>query len=347
MTHNKIAMESFARTIEEELTCPICLDIFVEPKILPGCAHVCCEDCIRQMLKESKTASIDCPECRKEVSLTMGRVAKLKTNFRLRNMANKHSRDGDVKGCDGAGVAICSKHEDEKMHLYCVSCNVMVCQLCFLESHGGSRHSVVGVRGKYKQQKVEMNAILKQTRTNVEKERKLAQEVQHAIEDLEVSQEKEQKRIDVFIQREINSINAHAQTLHADLRKAGRGRRDELQKQLASIQTQIEETQNDYDLVDGTMNNEPAYRYATLHSDFVYKLKLSNMKIPETKPLSRAVPKLVLTTTGNSVKGNIIVDTTPVSPAMYMFGIGCCLLACALIFEILRYFKYIDIGEEL
>ena len=55
--------------LNQELTCPICLKHFEEPKVLP-CCHYYCRECIVQM--QARTRGKDyfqCPECRKETRL--------------------------------------------------------------------------------------------------------------------------------------------------------------------------------------------------------------------------------------------------------------------------------------
>ena len=54
--------------LESEVTCPLCHDIFTEPKRLP-CDHVYCRQCLRGLVFRSTTSSISCPECRTDTPL--------------------------------------------------------------------------------------------------------------------------------------------------------------------------------------------------------------------------------------------------------------------------------------
>ena len=54
------------KRLESEVTCPLCLDIFTEPKRLP-CDHVYCRECLHGLALRSTTGSISCPECRTDV----------------------------------------------------------------------------------------------------------------------------------------------------------------------------------------------------------------------------------------------------------------------------------------
>ena len=60
------------------LTCPICYQLFDNPKYLP-CHHSYCEQCLKKMQVQNK---IICPECRKEATVpAAGGVKDLPNNF--------------------------------------------------------------------------------------------------------------------------------------------------------------------------------------------------------------------------------------------------------------------------
>jgi len=55
--------------LDQELTCPICLKHFEEPKVLQ-CCHYYCLECIVQMRARTRGKDyFQCPECRKEIRL--------------------------------------------------------------------------------------------------------------------------------------------------------------------------------------------------------------------------------------------------------------------------------------
>ena len=75
-------------TFEKELTCSICLDLFREPKTLPGCNHVFCEECLNGLVRNMvRDVYIKCPECRTVSNIKKTDIAALKTNLKLCNMA--------------------------------------------------------------------------------------------------------------------------------------------------------------------------------------------------------------------------------------------------------------------
>ena len=56
-------------TFEDHLTCPVCLELFSEPRRLP-CGHVLCSPCLESICTGAEVVS--CPECRMDVPLDGG-----------------------------------------------------------------------------------------------------------------------------------------------------------------------------------------------------------------------------------------------------------------------------------
>ena len=68
--------------VDDEISCPICLDEFEEPKCLPNCAHNVCQLCLEGMVKKRNEA-IECPVCRVESIIPNGGVAAFPKNHLL------------------------------------------------------------------------------------------------------------------------------------------------------------------------------------------------------------------------------------------------------------------------
>ena len=68
--------------VEHEISCPVCLDDFEEPKCLPNCAHNVCQHCLEGMVK-NRQSSIECPVCRIESVIPNGGVAAFPKNHLL------------------------------------------------------------------------------------------------------------------------------------------------------------------------------------------------------------------------------------------------------------------------
>ena len=111
--------------IQEEVTCPVCLELLTEPLSL-DCGHTFCQACITVNNKESaigQEGSRSCPVCR--VSFDPG---NLRPN---RQVANIVQRLQEVKGNQKEEQTrnLCA-HHGEKLQLFCEEDRKVICWLC-------------------------------------------------------------------------------------------------------------------------------------------------------------------------------------------------------------------------
>ncbi|KAK1156202.1 E3 ubiquitin-protein ligase TRIM39-like [Acipenser oxyrinchus oxyrinchus] len=129
--------DEFLKLFQEELTCPICLQVFSDPVVLP-CGHNFCASCIGEVIeREAEKGQHTCPECRSEHK---GKAA-LQRNFKLCNIVEgfKASECTEVL-CD-----MCIENALPAVKT-CLKCEISLCAL-HLKRHGEKKtfqsHSLV------------------------------------------------------------------------------------------------------------------------------------------------------------------------------------------------------------
>ncbi|XP_078075185.1 zinc-binding protein A33-like [Mustelus asterias] len=137
---------------EQDLNCPICLELFRQPVIL-DCGHNFCQACIG--VHWEKTERNCCPECRKVSRGNSLRVNRALANLadRVRNLrlapANNERPEPASQECrgppampvkpKGPGVKLyCSEHQEE-LKLFCETDKELICVMC-LDGRGGRSH---------------------------------------------------------------------------------------------------------------------------------------------------------------------------------------------------------------
>uniref|UniRef100_A0AAY4BGZ8 Zinc-binding protein A33-like n=1 Tax=Denticeps clupeoides TaxID=299321 RepID=A0AAY4BGZ8_9TELE len=116
-------MASYKRKLsfsEEDLSCPVCYEIFKDPLIL-SCSHSVCKVCLQQFW-ESK-GSPECPVCRRRSSKEDPPV-----NLALKNLCESFSIERSQRSSAGSEV-LCSQH-GEKLKLFCLEDQQLVCLVC-------------------------------------------------------------------------------------------------------------------------------------------------------------------------------------------------------------------------
>ncbi|XP_070831247.1 E3 ubiquitin/ISG15 ligase TRIM25-like [Chaetodon trifascialis] len=118
-------MEDAEKTkLEEMLTCPVCQDIFKDPRQLP-CGHSMCMDCLENMMDHSSDMPFRCPDCRGY----FGQVIEVQKSYALTYIAedfraNRKRRDEQTKSvyCD------CCLGKKTLAIKTCLKCEVAMCQ---------------------------------------------------------------------------------------------------------------------------------------------------------------------------------------------------------------------------
>ncbi|XP_005087334.1 tripartite motif-containing protein 30A [Mesocricetus auratus] len=113
----------FMVNVKEEVTCPICLDLMVEP-VSADCGHSFCRACITPNYEsiKGKEGEFICPVCR--VSYPFG---SLRPNRHVANIVERLKRFKSSP--EEEQVFHCAKH-GEKLQLFCEKDKVAICWLC-------------------------------------------------------------------------------------------------------------------------------------------------------------------------------------------------------------------------
>ncbi|XP_061086189.1 E3 ubiquitin-protein ligase TRIM35-like [Conger conger] len=113
-------MASGSSLLEEELSCPVCSEIFRDPVMLT-CSHSFCKACLQQYWDQK--GSQECPVCRRKYSKDL-----LPPNLALRNTCEAFSKERSQRAEAGSEV-LCSLHS-EKLKLFCLEDQTPVCVIC-------------------------------------------------------------------------------------------------------------------------------------------------------------------------------------------------------------------------
>ncbi|XP_071389001.1 E3 ubiquitin-protein ligase TRIM39-like [Centroberyx affinis] len=117
--------------ILEDLSCPVCHDIFKDPVVL-SCSHSFCKACLQSWWTEKLIH--ECPLC-KEISLQ----SEPPRNLVLKNLCETFLLERDQRASAGSEL-LCSLHS-EKLKLFCLDHQQPVCLVC-LHSKTHTNHRI-------------------------------------------------------------------------------------------------------------------------------------------------------------------------------------------------------------
>ena len=122
---------SFLEQLEKEITCAICQEHYMEPKILP-CLHYYCKRCILKLsLRTASNEPFLCPVCREETTIPQGGVENLKTAFFVNGFQANFLMLQKVYGKVEFVCEECSS--SDKAQAFCRHCAVFICKECEMQ----------------------------------------------------------------------------------------------------------------------------------------------------------------------------------------------------------------------
>ena len=116
------------KKLEEQLTCPICLEQFTNPKILP-CFHSFCLHCLEGVAPELVEGNLclTCPTCRSPCPNPDEGLASLPPSFVINNLSEVY---GPMKKVSGDQRASCDNCDKTNANHYCKQCSMFFCPEC-------------------------------------------------------------------------------------------------------------------------------------------------------------------------------------------------------------------------
>ena len=129
--------------LEEQLTCPVCLDLYTNPKILP-CHHSLCQECLEGLPQEREargdTYYLSCPTCRQRTEVPREGVGAFPVAFTLNDL-KEITQSLKKRGSD-PHQDTCIDH-DKPLDGFCETCEMVICFHCVVHSHKDHKYDLV------------------------------------------------------------------------------------------------------------------------------------------------------------------------------------------------------------
>ncbi|XP_014647050.1 PREDICTED: tripartite motif-containing protein 55 isoform X3 [Ceratotherium simum simum] len=128
--------------LEKQLICPICLEMFTKPVVILPCQHNLCRKCASDIFQASNPylptrggttvasgGRFRCPSCRHEVVLDRHGIYGLQRNLLVENIIDIYKQES-IRPEKKSDQPMCEEHEEERINIYCLNCEVPTCSLC-------------------------------------------------------------------------------------------------------------------------------------------------------------------------------------------------------------------------
>ncbi|XP_016895487.1 E3 ubiquitin-protein ligase Midline-1 isoform X1 [Cynoglossus semilaevis] len=328
-------------TLESELTCPICLELFEDPLLLP-CAHSLCFNCAHRILVSHCTPSepvqsinaFQCPTCRYVITLNQRGLEGLKRNVTLQNIIDRYQKVSlsgpnspsetrreraapDSKAMTSPGIRVqcqfceqdppldavktcvtcevsycdeclkathpnkkpftshrlieplldshlrglmCLEHEDEKVNMYCVTDEQLICALCKLVGRHRD-HQVAALGDRYDKLKQALDSNLSNLIKRTSELESLMGKLIQTCQNVEVNASRQENKLLEECELLINIVQQRRQVIATKIKEGKSVRMRKLAQQIASCKQCIERSSSLITQADQTLKETDHTRF--------------------------------------------------------------------------------------
>ncbi|XP_053147571.1 E3 ubiquitin-protein ligase TRIM7-like [Hemicordylus capensis] len=225
--------------LQDEATCPVCLDFFTDPVTL-DCGHNFCRACIAQCWGEPPAVTA-CPQCRESFQ-----PRDVKPNRQLANMvAIAQELSLQLKQEAGAG-RVCERHQ-EPLKLFCQDDEAPLCVVCHLSKEHRA-HTVVPVQEAAQEYKDQFCSSLELLRKGREKilacTANAEKESQNLLNQIVAERQKtvaEFRQLHQFLEEQETLLLTQIEEMHEETARRREEHMEKLSKELSSLDKVIQE----------------------------------------------------------------------------------------------------------
>ncbi|XP_035655411.1 E3 ubiquitin/ISG15 ligase TRIM25-like isoform X1 [Oncorhynchus keta] len=255
-------------SLEEELTCSVCRDVFSQAQPLP-CGHSFCPACVREAWGHGEAGvrgRFTCAQCQEEQGVVAcdccppvgdgdqsGNAAAVKTCLRCEvSLCAEHLKPHLERPAFKTHLLVeplgdlshrrCPAHE-EMFRYYCADERVYVCADCLMEG-GHTQHRVKGLRKVEEDLKVILQSLLQKADEKLNKGEQILQEhwnTDRTITDLSVADDSQVERMGIALQLQVERL---VLALRESTRKERQHAVDRLQNNCSRVREDLSQTRD-------------------------------------------------------------------------------------------------------
>ncbi|XP_056097951.1 E3 ubiquitin-protein ligase TRIM35-like [Rhinichthys klamathensis goyatoka] len=212
----------------EELSCPVCFEIFKVPVFL-SCSHSICKECLQQFWRTKKTQ--ECPVCRRRSS-----NAHPPVNLVLKNLCDSLIKEENEKRSSGS-EEICSLHS-EKLKLFCLEDKQPVCFVC-INSEKHTNHTFRPISEVLSSYKEEFNTALTSLQNKLKHGEEMKKKCDETIKHIESQAEHTERQIKEEFEKLHQFLRDEEEATITALREEEEQKKKRMKEKLEEINTHI------------------------------------------------------------------------------------------------------------
>ncbi|XP_059415072.1 nuclear factor 7, brain-like [Carassius carassius] len=211
----------------EELSCPVCCEIFKTPVIL-SCSHSFCKECLQHFWSTKKTQ--ECPVCRRDSKHDPP------VNLALKNLCESFMKERN--DCRSSGSEeICSLHS-EKLKLFCLEDKQPVCLVC-INSEKHDNHTFRPIGEAVSSHKEELKTSLKSLQENLKHCEEMKAEFEKTLQHIKSQADHTERQIKQQFEKLHQFLRDEEEATITALREEEEQKKQMMKEKLEEINTHI------------------------------------------------------------------------------------------------------------
>ena len=272
--------------LEKELTCPVCLDLYTNPKTLP-CLHSFCQECLEglPLNKEGETYYLSCPICRKHTELPEGGAGTFPVAFTLNNLKETH--------CLLRRVSVSSLHQEtcndhgKPLELFCETCETVICHYCAVRTHKDHKYELVTDCYHKHYQKLEES--LKPIKGKMEALDQVLSVIAKGETEIREEEEEVLEEIQSKIEEMINALHQSEKKLTEQVKRVSNARLQVLAEQKQSVENNLKVLKDIEDYVEQSLKTGTHQQVLSSKKQMMERMSevTPNINVDELQPLGK------------------------------------------------------------
>ena len=307
--------------LEEQLTCPVCLDFYTNPKTLP-CLHSCCQECLEGLPldKEGETYYLSCPICRKRIELPEGGAGAFPVAFTLNNLKETHSLLKAIPVSDPQQET-CSEH-GKPLELFCETCETVICHYCAVRTHKDHKYELVTDCYPKHYQKLEES--LKPIKGKMEALDRVLSVIAKGEAEIREEEEEVLQEIQSKMEEMINAFHQSEKKLTEQVKRVSNARLQGLAEQKQSVENNLKALKDIEDYVEQNLKTGTRQRVLSFKRQMMECMSkvAPGISVEELQPIEEEDLELIDSGEVNEVAPEINVEETLVKDNLQLIENG-------------------------
>ena len=290
MAREAAALKKLEKKLEEQLCCAICLNFYIEPKVLQ-CLHIFCKGCLLKLVDRNHK-EVTCPICRLETPVPSGGITSLQTAFQVNELLEIRkdfmkentsivSKEFIEENSSSSKefLATCLEHNGRELELYCKKCEELACLKCVSMGENHYGHSYTTLKEGFNRYKIEVSPLVETMKISLQTFTDALKQINSCRDEIVDQQVTIEGNIHDSFRKIQEVLNARKTKLISHLYQITQRKLEALEDQKDKIETAKEQLNNSLELVSKSLETDKREETMKMKATIMNQVKKTSTSV--------------------------------------------------------------------